>query len=158
MKIPASIASRFHLVPRLSSTGNSAVRVCINLMRKVDGVHIGMFDAGDRSPQQTAGQIDRMETNCKLPLRVNPKAGEFVLYGVALRTIERLPNGVLLVKQIEKSDAFAAIKDNQFAISLYRIGLGENLSLMPVQGRERRNRYKTIRGGMKALRDAALKL
>jgi len=65
---------------------------------------------------------------------------------------------VLLVKQIEKSDAFAAIKDNQFAISLYRIGLGENLSLMPVQGRERRNRYKTIRGGMKALRDAALKL
>jgi hypothetical protein len=117
-----------------------------------------MFDAGDRSLPQIAGQIDRIEKNCKVPLRINPEAGEFVLYGVALRTIERLPNGVLLVKQIEKSDAFAAIKDNQFAISLYRIGLGENLSLMPVQGRERRNRYKTIRGGMKALRDAALKL
>ena len=158
MRIPASLARQFQLVPRFSSSGNSAVRICLHVTRKGDDVKIGLFDAADRPPRQLAREIDRMEKNCKLPLRINPEAGEFLLHGVALRTIEELPNGVRLVERVEEKDAFAAIKANLFAISLYRIGAGEQLSLMPAGGRARRNRYRTVRGGLKALRTEALKL
>jgi len=148
-RIPAVIARHFHVIPKKTASGTASIAVVASVVRDLDNVYMGCLTLSGNTPRKMLAEMTAIERNCKIPPRIDPSKGEFMLHGVPLRPLDTLPNGIRIV-EIIGGHAYAAVSKSAFIARADQHPIG--FITIRVGIKRHGCRYTTTKGALRALR------